>query len=222
MLKPRCGITQRGFLLPYTTKEYQVPFPRLSPAAWCYFLFGVVLLALSAAADKLNPWLQFSTELIQNGEYWRIYTAHLGHLNVFHGLMNVLGFWACCYFFADVYRLRYFAIWLLLGAPAVSAAMLCFDPPLPHYLGLSGLLYGWLMFAIVAGFRTQPWLHGLGFVVLAGRIGWEQTPGYNTGYLLDNIGGLVYVNAHLYGAMFGLIMGLIVLSFGLRKQQAYA
>ncbi len=196
-------------------------FPQLSPSTRWYLLFGVALLLLSAVGRTLNPWLQFSTELIHQGEYWRIYTAHLGHLNVTHGLMNVLGFWACCYFFADVYRLRHFMIWLLLGAPAVSAAMLWIDPPLAHYLGLSGLLYGWLMFAIVAGFRTQPWLHGLGFAVLVGRIGWEQTPHYNTGYLLESIGGLVYVNAHLYGTIFGLVMGVIVLSLRLRQQHGH-
>lgn len=199
----------------------------ISPSAYVYGLFGGILLLLSALAPWVNPYLHFNTELIQQGEYWRVFTGHLGHLNFTHGLMNVLGFWACCYFFADVYRLRDFVIWLLLGAPLLSLAMLFFDPPLHYYLGLSGLLYGWLMFAIVAGFRTLPWLHALGFIVLVGRVAWEQTPGYNTGYLLHSIGGVVYVNAHLYGTIFGLTLGLafclmrgvIVLSFRPRKQE---
>lgn len=190
----------------------------MNPAVWLYVSFGVLLLVLSLLAAWVNPYLHFSTELISQGQYWRIYTGHFSHLNFSHGLMNVVGFWACCYFFADVYRVRYFGIWLLFGAPLTSMAILWLDPSLHYYVGLSGLLYGWLMFAIVAGARTQPWLHGLGFIVLTGRLVWEQMPSYDTGYLLESIGGLVYVNAHLYGAIWGLVAGVIVLSLHSLKQ----
>lgn len=195
--------------------------PKMSRATGLYVVFGVLLLVISQLALWVNPYLHFNTELILQGQYWRLYTGHFAHLNFSHGLMNVLGFWACCYFFADVYRLRHFGVWLLFGAPLISLAMLWFDPPLYYYVGLSGLLYGWLMFAIIAGFRTQPWLHGLGLGVLVGRVIWEQTPSYDTGYLLESIGGLVYVNAHLYGAILGLVAGVVVLSLRSLKQHGY-
>lgn len=198
-----------------------LPTLNISPTTVWYVVFGALLLVLSQLALWVNPYLHFNTELIQQGQYWRLYTGHFAHLNVSHGLMNVLGFWACCYFFADVYRLRHFSVWLLVGTPLISLAMLWLDPSIHYYVGLSGLLYGWLMFAIVAGYRTQPWLHGLGFVVLMGRVLWEQMPSYDTGYLLESIGGLVYVNAHLYGAILGLVAGAVVLSLRTLKQHGY-
>ncbi|HLR17670.1 MAG TPA: rhombosortase [Alcanivoracaceae bacterium] len=178
-----------------------------------YTVFGVALLLVSVYHESLNPYLNFNSELILQGQYWRAFTGHMAHLNLKHGLMNVLGFWTCCYFFNDVYKLRHFFVWWLVGTPLLSACMLLFDGPLSNYVGLSGMLYGWLMFAIIAGFLTQPKLHLLGFIVLAGRITWEQTSHYDTHYLLDSIGGVVYVNAHFYGTLIGTVMAVIVLCF---------
>lgn len=192
---------------------------RFTPLGWSFIGFGLLLLALSAAAPWVNAPLQFSSALIEQGQWWRLYTAHFVHLNLHHGLMNVLGFWACCYFFHDVYRWPHFLVWLLVGPWVVGLAMWWLDASIPHYVGLSGLLYGWLMLAIVAGFFTQPLLHALGFVVLAGRLVWEQTPNYNVDYLLNSIGGVVYVNAHLYGGLFGLILGVIMLSFAHQRRK---
>lgn len=177
-----------------------------------YAVFGGLLLVLSVYHEAVNPWLSFSTNKILAGEVWRVVTGHMAHLNVQHGLMNVVGFWACCYFFSDVYRLRYFFVWLLLGTPALSVLMLYFDAPIQHYVGLSGMLYGWLMFAIIVGFRTQPRLHLLGFIVLAARVTWEQTSQYDTAYLMETVGGIVYVNAHFYGVLIGTVMAAFVLS----------
>lgn len=206
MLKPRANA---GFFIGKNMST--TPMPTLDKVV--YFIFGAALLALSVGHDALNPWLHFSSEKIQAGEYWRAFTGHMAHLNLRHGLMNVLGFWACCYFFSDVYRLRHFLLWWLLGTPVLSACMLMFDGPIGYYVGLSGLLYGWLMFAILVGFRTQPRLHMLGFFVLAARVTWEQTSQYDTTYLMESVGGIVYVNAHFYGVLIGTAMAVFVLCF---------
>lgn len=178
----------------------------------CYAIFGAVLLLLSLLHELVNPWMHYNTAAVESGEYWRIVTGHLSHLNIQHGLLNVAGFWTCCFFFSDVYKLSHFAVWSILGPVVVGLAMYFFDDPVNYYVGLSGLLYGWLMFAIIAGFRTNPGLHLVGFLVLAGRIVWEQSPIYDVNYLMDSIGGVVYVNAHLYGTLFGTTMALFVLA----------
>jgi len=206
MLKPRFNA---GFFIGKNMTT--TPMPALDKAV--YLVFGIVLLVLSLGHEMLNPWLHFSSEKILAGEYWRAFSGHMAHLNLQHGLMNVLGFWACCYFFSDVYRLRHFFVWWLVGTPLLSACMLLFDGPIGYYVGLSGLLYGWLMFAILAGFRSQPRLHLLGFVVLAARVTWEQTAQYDTAYLMDTVGGIVYVNAHFYGVLIGAAMAAFVLCF---------
>ena len=54
--------------------------------------------------------------------------------------------------------------------------------------------------------------------VVAGRLVWEQLPGYDVDYLRAWINGRVYVNAHLYGALSGALLATILLLAGRRRR----
>lgn len=189
---------------------------RMRDPALLYWLGGFVLLllGLGLAGELVNPWLRYDREAIAAGQVWRLVSCHLVHLNLWHLGMNLAGFLLCCYFFVDVYDRRQFLLWLGLTAPGVGLAIYFIDHAPGYYVGLSGLLHGWLVLALVTGFRTHPWLHGGVLLIIAARLLWEQLPGYDRGYLRHLIDGDVYVNGHLYGALGGLIIAMALVAAG--------
>lgn len=181
--------------------------PRLLP--WLAG-FALLLAGLGLFAEQVNPWLDYREQAILSGQWWRLLTCHLVHINLWHTGMNLSGFLLCCYFFSDIYSRGVFLTWLASALP-VSFAFLFFDNISGSYVGLSGVLHGWLVLALVAGIRGNPWLHSLVLALVAGRLTWEQLPGYDVDYLRAYIDARVYVNAHLYGSLAGALIGVVLL-----------
>ena len=63
-------------------------------------------------------------------------------------------------------------------------------------------------------------LHSLVLLVIAGRIVSEQQAGYDVEYLRSWIDGRVYVNAHLYGALAGVLLfgGITGVEYGRKRR----
>ena len=173
--------------------------------------FALLIAVLGLSAQYVNDWLVYDDARIADGEWWRLLSCHLVHLNHWHMLLNLGGFLLCCYFFVDIYTRRLFFAWLLLSAPVVGVLFHVVDGLEGRYAGLSGLLHGWLVIGLLAGWRTHPWLHSLVLALITGRIIWEQLPGYDVDYMAHVIDGSVYVNAHLYGALVGAVIGVLAL-----------
>lgn len=192
--------------------------PRLLP--WLAG-FALLIAALGVFAEQVNPWLDYREEAIRAGQWWRLLTCHLVHINLWHAGLNLAGFLLCCYFFIDLYSRRVFFSWFFLSAPLVSLAFLLFDEMPGSYAGLSGLLHGWLVLALVAGIRGNPWLHTLVLVLVAGRLIWEQLPGYDVDYMRDYIDASVHVNAHLYGSLMGLLIGGVILGIRAERNETH-
>ncbi|MCK0538208.1 rhombosortase [Alcanivorax quisquiliarum] len=169
-------------------------------------VFSLLLVVLGLAHGWVNPLLEYQRIAIVDGQLWRLYSAHFVHLNHWHLLMNLGGFLLCAWFFPDIYSRRLLWLWLLVSPLVVSLLMLYVDQANGPYVGLSGILHGWLVLALLLGFRTHPWLHGLVLALVAGRLIGEQLPGYDAEYLRYWIDGRVYVNAHLYGALTGVLL----------------
>jgi rhomboid family GlyGly-CTERM serine protease len=165
--------------------------------------FIAVLTALGLAHAWVNPWLGYDRDAVLHGQAWRLITAHLVHLNVWHLLLNLSGLLLILYFFRDLLDRRRFWLCLAVSSLVIGLAFVLVDTRLDWYVGFSGALQGLLVFCLLLGWRANPMLHSLVLALLAGRLLWEQSPGYDTGYLQAWIHGPVYVNAHLYGALSG-------------------
>lgn len=174
-------------------------------------ILAAVLAVLGLAHEFVNPWLNYQRAAVLDGQIWRLVTAHLVHLNAGHMVMNLSGLLLCWFFFTDLFTRRLLWLWLGVSAPVVGLAFLGLDPELTRYVGLSGLLHGLLVLLLVLGWRGNPVLHTVVLLVVAGRLFWEQRPDYDTEYLQSFIDGSVYVNAHLYGALTGLVLAVGVL-----------
>ncbi|QKQ28356.1 rhombosortase [Candidatus Reidiella endopervernicosa] len=149
--------------------------------------------------------LRYDRGAILAGEWWRLISGHWVHLNIMHLLLNLAGLLLVAILFDRALPIRSWLLLVLLSAPLVSIALLQFDRELIHYVGLSGLLHGlFVAGALVSIGRMRVESMGL-LLAIAAKLAWEQFNGATPG-TAELVGGRVIVNAHLYGAISGLLL----------------
>ncbi len=173
------------------------------------------LLVLSAIlqASGLTPLLRWSRDAIAAGEVWRLITGHLLHLGVAHFVLNAVGtVLAAALVGAQLKPHAWGCVWLTC-ALSVSAGLWFLQPDIGWYVGLSGVLHGLIVAGAVAGlgdYRERLFAAAV-LTAIAAKLGWEQWTGAMPG-TAALAGGSVVTEAHLYGAVGGLIAGLAVLA----------
>lgn len=185
---------------------FPVRSPLLPSALILVFLF--VALALWPSSLQL---LEYRRAAIAGGEWWRLFTGHFVHLNLAHALLNGSGALLLAVVLADELRPREWWIAVLLAPLAISAGLWLRQPGLQGYAGFSGVLHGLLYLGVLRLLPRAPALAGTVLLLLVCRQIWEQTPAYNPDYLQGVIHGRVMPDAHLFGALTGLVLGLFFL-----------
>jgi len=179
----------------------------MGPAAGRWTAVGLVIaLATTAQGFDLVAALRYDRNAITAGELWRVLTGHLVHLNGMHLALNAAGLALVNGLVGTHLRLPAWGLALVVSAATISAGLWLGAPQLSWYVGLSGVLHGLLAAGALAGLadRRERLFAGLVVAVIAAKLLWEQlagaTPG--TGAVA---GGRVVVDAHLYGAIGGLV-----------------
>ena len=171
---------------------------------------GLILLGLviQLLGDAGREWLRFDRVWLQHGESWRLISGHLAHLGWQHFALNSCGLVLVWYLVGDAFSQRTWLIVIALILAAIDGAFWVLDPELYWYVGLSGLLHGLLVAGLVS---RLPAVAGETLVLLllvTAKIAWEQFAGPVPGSEATS-GGPVIVNAHLYGAVGGIIGALV-------------
>ena len=166
---------------------------------------STVLQTLPIAMD----WLPYERVPIGEGEWWRLLTGNLIHLGWGHLGLNVAGLLAIGWLFAEDYTVTDWGLILLLSGFTTSIGLYLFTPEIAWCVGLSGALHGlfaagaiaWLFDGVAAG----AWLLAGG----AAKIAYEQMFGAMP-MSAETIGGGVVTDAHLWGAIGGVIGGIMI------------
>lgn len=159
--------------------------------------------------------LRFERGLIA-AEPWRLLGAHFVHLGWMHLALNLGGLALMWALFGRGLRPSAWAGALLLCALAVGGGLYLRDTTLAWYVGLSGVLHGLLVVGAVAALRTELRSALLLLLAVGAKLAWEQFTGADTG-TAQLVGGDVVVNAHLYGALGGLLCVPLVAFVGLGR-----
>jgi len=172
--------------------------------AWLVGLLAAVLVLLWLTGDAGRELLRYERTAVFHGEYWRLITGHLVHGSGQHLLLNAVGLGLIAALFPREYSLRG---WLLVLAGSVATIDLGFvflEPQLQWYVGLSGVLHGALAAGAIGWWKHESRPLALALTaVLAGKLAWEQWHG-----ALPLSGDMpVVVDAHLYGAIGGVLAG---------------
>ncbi|MEM8817572.1 MAG: rhombosortase [Pseudomonadota bacterium] len=171
---------------------------------------AALAVALWWAGPKLTGLLRFERSAIAAGEVWRLLTGHFVHLGGSHVALNAAGLVLVWLLVGSAFSLTAWLLLSLLVVAAIDAGLWWFSPELSWYVGLSGLLHGWLAAGVCGLARRRRDDAALLGVMLAVKLGFEQWQGPLPGSAVA-AGGPVIIDAHLYGAIGGVLAGALAL-----------
>lgn len=166
----------------------------------------VILLALlSFIFDaQSSEQLIYNRDLITDGEYWRLLTGHFFHSNANHLMLNtaaVVLLWAL---HGQYYHHKNYFLIFTASTIFCSLGIYFFAVDIALYVGLSGVLHGFFVWGAMMDIKHK---EKTGYLLLIGvivKIGHEQFYGASPDVELL-IGASVATDAHLYGAIGGLL-----------------
>jgi len=183
----------------------------LPSTRWIRSLVPWLVLLAACVLFQLLGWeqvLRFDRDAIANGEFWLLLSAHLVHLNWNHLWLNMGGLLLVAMFFRGYGSVAMWSGLLLFSALLVGLGLYWFDPQLHYYVGLSGVLHALFMVGAWLERRHFPRSGNVLLLLIIAKLGWEQLSGPLPGSVAMT-GGNVAVDAHLYGAIAGVLFLLL-------------
>ena len=171
-------------------------------------ILGISIIIM-LAGELGKEWLRYDRVWIGQGEVWRFLSGHFAHLSWSHLALNGAGLLLVWFLIGQAYT---FSTWIqitLITIATIDVAFWTLNPELYWYVGMSGLLHGLLVAGIIPRLRTLDVETGILLLLLIAKIGYEQFNGPVPGSETTS-GGPVVVDAHLYGALGGVLGALLV------------
>jgi len=175
--------------------------------------YGVALLCVCALlavpeliGEPARRVLSFDRGAIGAGQWWRLLSAHFVHIDLEHAVLNSLGLVLMWALFARDYSPWRWAAIYCGSAIAVSLGLWFFNPELQWYVGASGALHGVMTAGTIAHLRRRDldgWILAT-FIVC--KLAYEQSAGALPFAGTAN----TIVDAHLYGAIGGVVLALLL------------
>jgi rhomboid family GlyGly-CTERM serine protease len=173
---------------------------------WPVLVVITACLLLALGGDTARLALRYDREAILHGEVWRLITGNFVHLGTGHLLEDMAGALLLWLLFEDVLPAWRTPAVLLVGSLAVGLGLFIGDPGVGWYVGISGALDTlWAAGSLVLIRRRDRFGWMLALVLLA-KLAYEQTLG-PLPFSTTSTGGHVVVDAHLYGALAGALLG---------------
>jgi rhomboid family GlyGly-CTERM serine protease len=167
----------------------------------------VLLLLPELGGEAVRGAWRYERAAVAAGEWWRLATAHVVHLDLEHAALNALGLVLMWALFARDYGARAWLGIVLAGIIAIDAGFWFRDTNLDWYVGSSGVLHAVMTAGTLAHLLRRDldgWILAAFIVV---KLGYEQSAGsmpFSEGE------AAVVVNSHLYGAVGGLCAAVLI------------
>lgn len=153
---------------------------------------------------SIPEYLKYDRHLVWNGEPWRFLTANFVHLTWSHYGMNMGALGLMWLMFVSRLNSLEWVLVILLASLVVSTGVQLLNPNLIWFVGLSGTLHGIILAGVWREFpKDRVFACSVGALTIA-KLTYEQIYGAMPGSE-DTAGGPVIVDAHLYGAIGGVI-----------------
>ena len=159
----------------------------------------LLLLLLTAWGENGRALLRYERSALAEGEWWRLLSAHVIHLDLRHALLNVVGLALVWALFARDYSPKAWLAIVLGAVAAIDAGLWLGDSTVQWYVGSSGALHGALAAGVLAHVRKGERDGWLLAGLLAAKLLYEQA----VGALPFSGSDPVVVDAHLYGVAGG-------------------
>jgi rhomboid family GlyGly-CTERM serine protease len=167
--------------------------------SWAIVAILAVCAGLAAGGDELRELGRYERHAIESGEYWRLVTGQLVHLGFGHLWPNLAALAIIGALFADVFRNVDWWRLGLVSTAAIDAGLYFLNPDVLWYVGLSGVLHGFVAAGALALLLRREALGAVLAIGLGAKLAFEQIVG-PVPFTAAAVGGPVVVAAHLYGA----------------------
>lgn len=185
---------------------------------WWFSVFVMVLICLTSLLPNSTVHsLALIHDEISRGEIWRIVTSQFVHLGFNHTVLNLVGYLIVSASFREDISPREEMITLGICVLGVGMGIYLFNPEIGWYVGLSGAIYGILTHYLIIGWQRSAILSGFFGLYLIGKFIYEQMIAGPDTVTAGIIGGAVAIDSHLYGAITGLVTGIVSLLLFHRK-----
>ena len=167
---------------------------------------AILALAIAATGDAGRELLRYDRHAIADGQLWRLISGHLAHLGWSHFALNAAGMLLVFYLLGQRFTPLVWLLAIVVIILGIDLAFWTLEPQLIWYVGLSGLLHGCLVAGVIGGIRERRLEERVLLAGLVLKLVYEQTAGPLPGSE-GTAGGNVLVDAHLYGAIAGALVG---------------
>ena len=159
------------------------------------------------AFDWVDSW-RFNRELVAQGDIWLLFSGHVVHLNWSHWALNMAGLAIVAFFFSTHAGFKQWLAVILVSTCVINAGLWLWMTDVRTYVGLSGVLHGLFLYGALREIRFYPTSGYVLTIVLIAKLTWEFFNGALPGSE-EMTGGRVLTEAHLLGAMGGILVWLV-------------
>ena len=164
------------------------------------------ILLLALGGEALQQSLRWSRSGLAAGEHWRWITGHFVHLDLAHAALNAAGLALVWALFARVWSPRRWLLIVVLGIAGIDLGLWWLSD-IEWYVGLSGLLN-----TLAAAGIVREIIDGDRMAWVVGLLGLAKLVSENLSgpmpFMQSDIP--VVLDAHLYGALVGMVCGLVL------------
>lgn len=182
-----------------------ISFSKQNISGWYFILAMLVVMVLFQIIEA--PVLRYQRNWLDDGQWWRLLTAHWVHVNWVHFCLNAAGLLLCMVMTTPQWSILRWLVYQFIFALGISLLFSLLNSELDWYVGYSGVLYGVFLLAAFELYARDKVISLLISIAIVTKITFEQTGDIDltTG---DIIGSPVIVDAHLYGVLLAFAIAL--------------
>jgi rhomboid family GlyGly-CTERM serine protease len=169
-------------------------------------LSATLLLAPLAGGQALEQLWRYERTAVGAGQWWRLITAHVVHMDAEHALLNCVGLALLWALFARSYRLVQWLWALGITIVTIDLGFWFVSTGLQWYVGASAMLHGVFACGCIALIRQRDPVGIVAALIFVAKLAWEQWQGplpFETEHPVVTV-------SHAYGALGGAVAGLLL------------
>lgn len=185
--------------LPTQATHFRAPLALFIIAICCFIL-----------NSQISDYFVYNRALIVESQYWRLLTGHFFHTNYAHLLLNTLAIVLLWALHGQFYSTKQYTLLFLISSIIVSLGIYFLTPEMSEYVGLSGVLHAFFIWGALKDIEHK---EKTGYLLLLGvviKVAHEQIYGASE-EVASLINANVAIDAHLWGAISGILFYLIAL-----------